>query len=340
MYCISRIFMIRCSEKRKVGKGMKKFLAVCVLAISMFCITSCGSKQEETTTTGTQEAVRIEFTDDMGNEISMERPERVACMIGSFADIFSLAGGRDLIVATANDSWNSFPQWEFDADQVGNLGAIKEPNVEVLLASNPDLVIASMNTKANVEMKDMLTQAGITVAYFDVQEFSDYYRMLDICTKITGKEENLVEYGDKVKVLIEEQIARTDDTHPTVLCIRATGSTCKVKASEDNVLGEMLLDLGCVNVADSDESLLEELSLEAIIAADPDYIFAVLQGSDSTDAQKMLEETLLNNPAWSSLRAVQEDHFYTMEHSLYNLKPNARWGEAYEKLADILYPEN
>ena len=104
------------------------------------------------------------------------------------------------------------------------------------------------------------------------------------------------------------------------------------------MLGEMLADLGCVNVADQDGTLLENLSLEAIIAADPDYIFAVLQGSDPTDAQKTLESTLLSNPAWGQLRAVQEGRFYTMDHALYNLKPNARWGEAYETLADILYP--
>ena len=96
--------------------------------------------------------------------------------------------------------------------------------------------------------------------------------------------------------------------------------------------------MGCVNVADG-SSLLENLSLEAIIAADPDYIFAVLQGSDPTDAQQMLEATLLDNPAWSELRAVKEGRFYTLDPTLYNLKPNARWGEAYEKLAEILYTE-
>jgi iron complex transport system substrate-binding protein len=90
-------------------------------------------------------------------------------------------------------------------------------------------------------------------------------------------------------------------------------------------------------VADSDSSLLEDLSLEAILKADPDYIFAVLQGADSTDAQATLEATLLANPAWSSLRAVREGRFYTLDHQLYNLKPNDRWGEAYENLAKILY---
>ena len=94
-----------------------------------------------------------------------------------------------------------------------------------------------------------------------------------------------------------------------------------------------------MNIADSDSCLLEDLSLEAIIKAEPDYIFAVLQGSDPTDAMATLEQTLLTNPGWGELQAVREGRFYTLEHELYNLKPNARWGEAYEKLADILYPQ-
>ena len=162
--------------------------------------------------------------------------------------------------------------------------------------------------------------------------------MLEICTTLTGCPENYETYGLAVQEQVEAAKARQDGSAPTVLTLRATGSSCKVKGSQDFLLGEMLSDLGCVNVADSDASLLEELSLEAILAADPDYIFAVLQGSDASDAQETLEKTLLTNPAWQSLRAVQEGNFHTLEHSLYNLKPNARWGEAYEKLADILYP--
>ena len=57
-----------------------------------------------------------------------------------------------------------------------------------------------------------------------------------------------------------------------------------------------------------------------------------------SDAQEILETTLLNNPAWEGLSAVKEGRYHVMEQNLYNLKPNARWGEAYAKLADILYP--
>ena len=276
------------------------------------------------------------FTDDLGRAVTVETPKRVAALIGSFADVWCLAGGQDSLVAAAHDAWTSFDLGLSDA--VADLGAVKEPNLEVLLAARPDFILASCNTAANLELQGTFEQAGIPVAYFDVQHLDDYLNMLKICTDLTGCPENYETYGLAVQAQVEAAKGRQDGSSPTVLTIRATGSSCKVKGSSDFLLGEMLSDLGCVNVADREAALLENLSLESILAADPDYIFVVLQGSDAADAQETLEKTLLSNPAWNTLRAVQEGNFYTLEHSLYNLKPNARWGEAYEKLSDILYP--
>ena len=306
----------------------------CLFLALVLLLSGCGAA-EPAVTPGAE--ALLEFTDDLGRTVSVaEKPERVAALIGSFADIWCLAGGKDALVAAADDSWTSFDLGLSDA--VANLGAVKEPSLETLLAAEPDLVLASCNTAADLELEGVLTAAGVCTAYFDVQSLDDYLNMLDICTRLTGCDENYETYGAAVRKQADAAIARQDGSAPTVVCMRATGVSVKIKGSEGFVLGEMLRDLGCVNLADSGEVPLETLSLEYIIAAEPDYIFVVLQGSDPTRAMDTLEETLLSDPAWAGLKAVQEGRFYTLEHSLYNLKPNARWGEAYEKLADILYP--
>lgn len=280
----------------------------------------------------------IAFTDDLGRALSLQRPGRVAALIGSFADIWLLAGGEDTLVAAADDSWTQF---ELPlSEDVKNLGAVKTPSLEALLAAEPDFVIGSTKTAADVQMMEVLDQMGIPGACFDVSSFEDYLRLLEICTKLTGDAEAYERYGTQVQAQVDAARARVDGSRPTVLYVRATGSSCKVKNSQDTVLGEMLQDLGCVNIADSETALLEDLSMETILKADPDYIFVVLQGSDSSDAEIMLEGALLSNPAWESLTAVAEGRFYLMDQRLYNVKPNARWGEAYEGLAEILYPEN
>lgn len=313
---------------------MKKSNWKIIAGILYLILSLCGCAAQEVESTNANSNSGYTFQDDLGRTVTVEEPQRVVTMIGSFTDIWLLAGGE--VVAAAKDSWTSF---ELDlSEDVINIESHVEPDIEQLLAAEPDFVIASANTDVNLELETMLTQAGIPVAYFSVSNFDDYLHMLAICTDITGRKDLYEENGLAVQEKIEEVKTRVDESHPTILFLRASATSVKAKGSQDNVGGEMLAALGCINIADQDGSLLEDLSMEAIIASDPEYIFVTPQGTDVEAAMKNVEELLWNNPAWTSLSAVQNNQYYVLDKSLYNLKPNARWGEAYEKLADILYP--
>ena len=315
---------------------MKRMVCALLCGVLLTTLSACGGEEQDSTETKNPEEA-VTFTDDLGREVTLAKPRRVAALIGSFADVWCLAGGQGTLVAAADDSWTQF---DLDLPEtVENLGAVKEPNVEKLLAAEPDFVLGSTKTAADVELLDLLEQSGIGVAYFDISSFADYLRMLEVCTQLTGCPERYTQYGADVQSQVEQAIARQDGSAPRVLYVRATGSSCKVKNSQGTVLGEMLASLGCVNIADSETGLLETLSMETILAEDPEHIFVVLQGSDTTKAEQTLEMSLLSNPAWNELTAVREGRYHVMDQRLYNVKPNARWGEAYEKLADILYPE-
>ncbi|MGN0328729.1 MAG: ABC transporter substrate-binding protein [Lachnospira sp.] len=275
----------------------------------------------------------VTFEDSLGRTVTVNSCNRVAAMIGSFADVWITAGGS--LVAAANDSWESF---ELNlTEDVINIGSILSPNTEMLLAAAPDFVIASSNTESNVRLKDTLENAGITVAYFDVSNFEDYLKMLDICTDLTGRKDLYKTNGLDVRDKIEEIKKRVDKSNPRILFLRASSTSVKAKSGEGTVGGEMLKDLGCINIADTNSSL-DDLSIEAVVKANPDYIFVTTQGTDTQAAINNLEKKLTGSPVWSSLTAVKEGRFYILDKKLYNLKPNARWAEAYEQLADILYP--
>ena len=314
---------------------MKRVLSLLLTGCCLL-LTACGGGTTPPPAQSAASGTAVTFTDDLGREVTVDRPERVACLISSFSDIWCLAGGADTIVAATDATWRYFDLPL--KDDVVNLGGTKDLDLEQLLSCQPDLILASGGTDRNVELEASFADMGLNAAYFSVDNFDDYLRMLKICTDITGKPENYDLYGTQVATQVGDALVRQDGSAPTVLCIRATGSSCKVKNSQGSVLGEMLKDLGCVNIADRDGSLLEQLSLEAILQADPDHIFVVLQSADPTDAEAVLQTTLLDNPAWASLTAVREGRYHVMDPNLYNLKPNARWGEAYEQLADLLYP--
>ena len=276
------------------------------------------------------------LTDDLGRSVTIERqPQRVAALIGSFADIWCLAGSADSLAAAADDTFRKF-DLPISPDTI-NLGATKDISLEKRLAAQPQLVIASCSTAEQVALEPMLSQMGLNTVYFDVDSFEDYLRMLRVCTQITGCDENYARYGEDVQAQVDAARARADGSRPTVLYVRATGSSCRVKGSEGSVLGEMLHAMDCANIADSEESLLENLSIEAILEADPDFIFVVEQSADPDAAKAVLEKTLFSSPAWQTLTAVREGRVHVMDGSLFNLKPNSHWGEAYEQLAEILY---
>lgn len=305
---------------------MKKWIILLLAAVLLSGCTGAAAPEGEPAFFG--------FTDDLERVVEIQQPKRVACLLGSFAQVWQLAGGE--VAATADDAWDDL-QLELSEECV-NLGNTKELSLELLLSAQPDFVLASANTRQNVEWMETLEAAGIPVAYFDVADFEGYLRLLDLCTDLTGRKDLFEQYGMEVQRQINavREKAESRGTAPKVLCMRASASMVTVKNSEDNVLGEMLKSLGCINIADSDSSLLENLSLEKILEEDPDFIFVVQRGDDTAGMKAYVEAMMQENPAWQQLTAVREGRLYFMDKNLYNLKPNHRWGEAYEKLEVIL----
>ena len=308
---------------------MKRVISLCLLLALLLC--GCSAPAEENGAEG------YTFTDDLDRTVTVTSTERVAALLGSYADIWLLAGGT--VCAAADDAWDDF-DLPLSEDTV-NLGGTKDLSLEALLASAPTFVLASTNTPQHLEWESALQGAGITVAYFDVSSFDDYLRMLKTCTELTGNEESYARYGESVAAVVEEVTSRSraamEEDAATVLVLRASASSIRAKNSEGNVLGELLGDMGCINIADSDSNLLENLSVESIYLQDPDHIFIVQVGDDAAGMKENLNRFFAENPLWLELDAVKNDRVHYMDKRLFNLKPNAYWGESYIQLEEILF---
>lgn len=300
------------------------------LALSFLtALPSCSKKEAGSVTEPAS------FTDALGRSITLaKKPTRVAALLGSFADLWVLAGGE--LCAVADDA----EDFGVKTNGLIQLGGAHSPSLEQLLSADPDFVLGSSSTPAHVNMCKSLEQAGIAVAYFDVDSFEDYLNMLKICTDITGKKENFEVNGIAIAKEIQAikanfQSLRLSDKEKTVLVLRISSGLVKAKSSEGTILGEMLADLGCINLADSDAFLTEQLNLEYILKQNPRHILVVTMGNEEkakANFKTMMEE----NPAWSSLDAVKENRMHILEKRLFNQKPNARWAIAYETLAELL----
>lgn len=304
---------------------MKKLL-LCIIA-SALALTACGQAKDSG-----NEAAYV-FTDSLGREVTVDSYEKTAVASGSLAEIWQLAGGE--LYGVTSDAFTGHDLGL--SEEVKVYGGVKNPSAESMIADGVDLVILSEAISGHVKLEETLESTGITAAYFDVENFDDYLSMLKICTEITGCSELYKQNGEAVQSEVEAAIKKAEgQPHPSVLLLRSYSTGIKAKGS-DNMTGQMLADLGCVNIADSDSSLLEELSLEAIVLADPDFVFITTMGEDEEAAVAQYESTLASNPAWQELTAVKNGRVHILPKDLYHYKPNARWGEAYENLEEILY---
>jgi len=311
-------------------------LAVSVVFLSLFNLVSCVNNNTEST-----ESVNVVvFTDALGRKVSVpQNPQKTAVLLGSFADIWVLAGGE--LCAAPMDAWEDFG---LELPDAVNIGGAHSPGLELLLSAEPDLVIASASTASHVEMKETLERMGIPVVFFDVDNFDDYLSMLDRCTDITGRKDLYIQNGLQVQEEIERikkqfENAPIPEEERRVLLLRASSATVKAKGSHGTILGEMLWDMGCVNIADNNGTLLDNLGTEAILAEEPYHIFIVTMGNSPGAAEKSIENLLKENSALGSLSAVKENRVHFMDKTLFNLKPNERWAEAYKILYEILTAE-
>ena len=306
-----------------------------LLLVSILALSGCGTNQSIQETS--QQEVGYTFTDAIGQEITVHNPQRVVSLMGSFSEIWILAGGADTLVGTSYDTVDNrdlgLPE------DIAIVGTYQNPNIEEILALNPDLVLLSSETTrtdSHVALKDALNGADIPAAYFSVTHFEDYLNMLKICTDITGNQDAYQTNGIAVEERIAQIIADSKtETSPSVLLMITYSGGIRAQSS-DTMTGKMLSELGCKNILDDYPSMLQDFSVEKIIETDPDYIFVIPMGNDDALAQKNLKENVESNPAWNSLTAVKNDRYILLPKDKFLYKPNAVWDESYAYLAALL----
>ena len=308
------------------GMDMKRlFACLLVMACLLGCLAGCSGRRKYT------------FTDDLGRKVTVRQPDQVAALLGSFAEVWQLAGGK--LKAASNDAFTDF-KLSLDIHTV-NLGSTKQLSLELLLQIKPDFVIASANSEQHLQWRERLEQEKIPVAYFDVMCFEDYLRMLKICTDITGCTDRYETYGTSQQAVIDAARGRRPDTQkgPKVLVIRASSKAVRAKDSGSTVLGVILQELGYTNVADTPGTFadVDHVTMDEIVALDPDFIFAIPSGDDEIGMQQYLNDHFGEDPRWTELSAVKNGRAHVVDKKLFQFKPNAKWAEAYQAVVDYLF---
>ena len=200
---------------KKIAQGTIAISCALAMGVGAFSLAGCSSQTDssasdnaQATASASQESYT--FTDDLGREVTVASHNRVVAGMGSFANIWELAGGT--LVGASDDAFSDYGITS-DAQKIGDFSSL---NAESIIALNPDFVILTGSSSgrgggvAQTELADTLTAANIPVAYFKVSTFDDYLRMLRTCCDITGDEQAFAENGQAPADKIEQIRAKAE----------------------------------------------------------------------------------------------------------------------------------
>lgn len=277
------------------------------------------------------------FTDSEGEIVELShKPQKTAVLFSSLAECWIEAGGE--VYVTVGESVERGLVKE--ETELVDKGAGKTIDTEKLISLEPDFVICSADIASHRDVASALKKAKIPVAMLRMDTFEDYLTILRTLTKITGKTENYEQFGENAKSEIEQIISDGKrENNPKILFVRSGSSysSAKAKKADDNFAAKILEDLGCVNIADKAETLLDNLSAEVILKENPQYIFVSVMGD--YDNSKAYMQELLAKKEYASLDAVKNGRVHFLPKELFQYKPCGRWAESYRYISSILNNE-
>lgn len=306
----------------------RRFFCALLLFSVLLSLAACAASPAP------EEPDGVALRDVNGSTVRLRPESRLVFGEASLAECWLLAGGMPVGVPLDAIEERALPL----AADTAAVGTVKSPDLEKIAALEPDYVVLSADLSAHAQLKDSLEQTGIPCGYFRLDSFEDYRELMAQFCAVTGRadlyEENVLSVEMGIAALREKL---PEAPGLSALLLRAYSTGMKAK-TDDNPAGKILKDFGLENPAESNPSLLEELSIEKIILDDPDYIFVMTMGSE-TEAREYLRANVESDPAWSGLSAVKNGRYIILPQELFHYKPNDRWDDSYEYLAKIIYPD-
>ena len=236
--------------------------------------------------------------------------------------IFALGLGDNLVGRT---DYCDYPAAVFD---IASVGTITDPNIEMIIELDPDLVIGSIHTEK--ETLDRLEDAGITtVGIYTEENFAGVYHTISDLGKILRVEEE----ADRIVTEMQDTISYIEETvkgaeAPSVYYVVGFGEWGDFTAGGDTFINDIITLAGGKNIAEDVSGW--SYSLEKIIENDPDIIIC----SEYWGTPEMFAST----PSYEDLRAVTEGNLYPIDNNMID-RQGVRNAAGALVLAKIFHPE-
>ncbi len=247
-------------------------------------------------------------------------PQRIVSLSPSLTELlFALGEGERLVGRTR---WSAYPP---EAQAVPSVGDGLDPNLEVVVARRPDLVVF-YHTTANAPAIARLDDLGIASLSVRLDRLDDVAPAARLLGRMAGDTIRADSLADAFQRDLDGWRARSLEHRVAVLLLAWDAPPIVIGGG--SFLSEMVRLAGGRNVFDDLPQPSATVSIEAIAARVPDIVLLVNES----------EPTIVGRPEWETVRAVRERRFVRVHGSEFSW-PSLRAREAIAKLAALFSTE-
>lgn len=266
----------------------------------------------------------VTVTDDLGRAVTVDAaPTRIVAMIPSHTETVCTIGSCELLVGV--DDFSNYPA---EAAELPRLGSGFSPNIEAIVALEPDLVLVDEYSG----LAEALEPLGIVVFAGTPQTLAETYDLFATIGLLLDRESEAAVLAGRIQGQIRGVEARLEGVDRPTVYFELDATPYSV--GPESFIGQIIAAAGGENIVPTELGDFPQLDPEFVISRDPETI--VLADAPFGESQ----ETLSTRPGWSSMEALQAGRVLELDQSEVDMinRAGPRLGDAVILLARWLHP--
>lgn len=297
---------------------MKKLIALATAAALSVSLVACSDDSASTDAGTTASQASGEMITIEDNNGTIEVPAHAQSIVATDNRVFELLDSWGVKLAAAPKGLipKTVPNYK-NNDEIVDLGSHREPNLEAMVAVQPDLIINGQRFQQYQEDIEKLNP-GVPVVTLDVREGEpldqELKRQTEQLGKMFGKEAEAQQVIADFDAALERAKAAYDGTS-TVMAVNVSGGEIGYVAPTIGRTYGPIFDLlslkPALEVSDASSNHEgDDISVEAIAQSNPDWIFVLDRdgGTAAADEEGYTPATdvIAGNEALKNVTAVKD----------------------------------
>ena len=276
-------------------------------------------------------AYPLTVTDMLGRKVTIaKKPVAVAAISPSTVEYVFAVGA----VSKTRSTGVTYP---FEAAGTASVGPADNPNLPLLAARQPDLIVA--DSVSQPQLQQSLEGLGAPVIFVGAKVVSDVPKGLRLMGQVLDQQGAAEGEARKLEKALTDVQAKLPAQRPRVLVLTGTPDDY-FAAKPESYAGDLVRLLGGDNVAQGQPDVgplpgYTKLSVETILAAQPDVVIAIAAWPPVTNT---LAAALSKDPAWANVPAVKNKRVGEVNTDIFLLAPGPRAYDGLTVLTKVLYP--